>query len=323
MKKTPKNAALVFVFIILPLILSCAETKPPEKIKEARRISACTWNDAPSYYGSAVDSVDFENDLVRTSLRNLGVTYKVVTPSWHELAEGLNSEYADIIGEHLFPLSSIIDPAYSFDLDVFDHAAFDLDVFDHADVRNFHIRVKSRLPKYTEIIQETAGEYDIDWRFIAALIYQESHFDPMAKGDAGVEGLMQLTLDTALQMGIENRRDPVQNITAGIKYFDMLYKIFDQAENPDRLLITLASYNAGPGHIFDARKIARERNLDPNCWSDLEKILPLLRYPEYYNKATHGYCRGTEPVRYVKRIWSYYDLLKNEGQYRDIDELES
>jgi membrane-bound lytic murein transglycosylase F len=309
MKKTPKNAALVFVFLILPLILSCAETKPPEKIKEARTISVFTWNDAPSCYSPAVDSVDFGNDL--TYFRNPGIKYKVVTSSWEELTEALNSEYADIIGEHLFPLSSIIDPAYSFDLDV----------FDHADVRNFHSRVKSRLPKYTEIIQETAEEYEIDWRFIAALIYQESHFDPMAKGDAGVEGLMQLTLDTALQMGIENRRDPVQNITAGIKYFDMLYKIFDQAENPDRLLITLASYNAGPGHIFDARKIAREKNLDPNCWSDLEKILPLLRYPEYYNKATHGYCRGTEPVRYVKRIWSYYDLLKNEGRYRDIDEL--
>lgn len=313
MKKTPKNAALVFVFIILPLILSCAETKPPEKIKEARRISACTWNDAPSYYNPAVDPIDFENDLVKTRLRNLGVTYKVVTPSWHELAEAFNFEQSDVIVGKIFPLSSMSDCADSFDLDV----------FDHADVRNFNIRVKSRLPKYTEIIQETAGEYDLDWRFIAALIYQESHFDPMAKGDDGVEGLMQLTLDTALQMGIENRRDPVQNITAGIKYFDMLYKIFDQAENPDRLLITLASYNAGPGHIFDARKIARERNLDPNCWDDLEKILPLLRYPEYYNKATHGYCRGTEPVRYVKRIWSYYDLLKNEGRYRDIDELES
>jgi membrane-bound lytic murein transglycosylase MltF len=313
MKKTPKNAAFLFVFLILPLILSCAETKPPEKIKEARRISACTWNDARSYYSSAVNSIDFENDLVRTRLRNLGVTYKVVTPSWHELTEAFNFEQADVIGENILPLSSMTDRADSFDLDV----------FDHADVRNFNIRVKSKLPKYTEIIQETAGEYDLDWRFIAALIYQESHFDPMAKGDAGVEGLMQLTLDTALQMGIENRRDPVQNITAGIKYFDMLYKIFDQAENPDRLLITLASYNAGPGHIFDARKIARERNLDPNCWDDLEKILPLLRYPEYYNKATHGYCRGTEPVRYVKRIWSYYDLLKNEGRYRDIYELES
>ncbi|RLB25982.1 MAG: lytic transglycosylase F, partial [Deltaproteobacteria bacterium] len=79
------------------------------------------------------------------------------------------------------------------------------------------------------------------------------------------------------------------------------------------VLITLASYNVGHGHILDAQKIAKERNLDPNSWSSLEVILPLLRYRKYYRKTKNGYCRGTEAVRYVNRILTYYDILKREA----------
>ncbi|MCD4716461.1 MAG: lytic transglycosylase F, partial [Desulfobacterales bacterium] len=82
---------------------------------------------------------------------------------------------------------------------------------------------------------------------------------------------------------------------------------------PDRLLIALASYNVGRGHVLDAQAIAKERNLNPNSWAALEEILPLLRYPKYYKKTKYGYCRGTEPVRYINRILTYYDILKREG----------
>ncbi|MBW2116191.1 MAG: transglycosylase SLT domain-containing protein [Deltaproteobacteria bacterium] len=114
-------------------------------------------------------------------------------------------------------------------------------------------------------------------------------------------------------MGIKDRSDPEQSIMGGVKYIDRLYKGWSDANDPDRLLITIASYNVGRGHILDAREIALEKGLDPNSWSDLKEILPLLRYAKYYKKSRYGYCRGTEPVNYVKRILTYYDILKREA----------
>lgn len=196
-----------------------------------------------------------------------------------------------------------------------------VEIFDYVDLKKFHARLKTRLPRYERIIRETSEKYGFDWRLIAAVIYQESHFDPLAKSHTGVRGLMQLTLSTAKQMGVENRLDPKQSIMGGIKYLSRLYKKYDEAEEPDRLLIALASYNVGRGHILDARKIAKERNLNPNVWSDLEKILPLLSYPKYYKKTKYGYCRGTEPVRYINRILTYYDILKKEAVSKKSETL--
>ena len=125
--------------------------------------------------------------------------------------------------------------------------------------------------------------------------------------------MMQLTLDTAKDMGIENRLDPKQSIIGGVKYLKSLYERCDNGKDPDRMLITLASYNVGHGHILDAQEIAKEKNLDPNSWDSLQEILPLLRYRRYYRKTKNGYCRGTEPIRYVNNIMTYYEILKREA----------
>ncbi|MBW2033386.1 MAG: membrane-bound lytic murein transglycosylase MltF [Deltaproteobacteria bacterium] len=192
------------------------------------------------------------------------------------------------------------------------HYAY-VEIFDYADLKRYHRRIKTRLPKYEKIIRQAALKYGFDWRLIAAVIYQESHFDPGARSFTGVKGIMQLTRETAKEMGIKDRSDPEQSIMGGVKYIDRLYKGWSDANDPDRLLITIASYNVGRGHILDAREIALEKGLDPNSWSDLKEILPLLRYAKYYKKSRYGYCRGTEPVNYVKRILTYYDILKREA----------
>ena len=188
-----------------------------------------------------------------------------------------------------------------------------VEIFDYVDLKRYHQRIKTRLPKYEGTIREAASKYGFDWRLIAAVIYQESHFDPGARSFTGVEGIMQLTRETAGEMGVRDRSDPEQSIMGGVKYLDRLYKRLDNANEHDRLLITLASYNVGHGHILDAQDIAIKKGLDPNSWAVLKKILPLLRYPKYYKKSRYGYCRGTEPVRYVKRILTYYDILKREA----------
>ena len=226
------------------------------------------------------------------------------------LLEEINNFFHKINGDGTF--GKIYEKHYS-----------NVDIFDYVDLKKYHSRIKSRLPKYTNIIEDASTTYGFDWRLIAAVIYQESHFNPRAKSYTGVRGLMQLTQTTAKEMGVQDRCDPEQSIMGGVKYIKRLYEKYDDAKNPDRLLITLASYNVGRGHILDAQKIAEERELDPNRWSILEQILPLLRYPKYYKKTGYGYCRGTEPVRYVSRIMTYYDILKKEEVTNNAEELET
>jgi membrane-bound lytic murein transglycosylase F len=186
-------------------------------------------------------------------------------------------------------------------------------VFDRFDLKKFHQRIKTRLPKYEAIIKRAAREYSFDWRLIAAVIYQESHFNPRARSHRGVRGLMQLTMQTAEEMGVTNRLDPEQSIMGGVRYLKELYRRYDGVEGLDRILITLASYNVGPRHIAAAQKIARNKGLDPTRWSSLEQTLPLLCYEEYMEMSKSGYCRGEEPVRYVNRIKTYFDILRRQA----------
>jgi membrane-bound lytic murein transglycosylase F len=189
-----------------------------------------------------------------------------------------------------------------------------VEIFDYVDLKKYHERLDERLPKFEATIRKAARKSNFDWRLIAAVVYQESHFDPEATSYTGVQGIMQLTRDTADHIGVGDHRDPEQSIMGGVKYLRKLYKSFREAEDPDRTYIALASYNVGRGHVLDAQKIAVEKGLDPNTWSSLEQVLPLLRYRKYYKNTEYGYCRGTEPVRFVNRIRIYYDILRREAQ---------
>ncbi len=185
--------------------------------------------------------------------------------------------------------------------------------FDHLDLKKFPERIETRLPKYEKAIRKAAELYGFDWRLIVALIYQESQFRPQARSFSGVRGLMQLTLPTAREMGVKNRLDPRQSIMGGVRYLRKLHDLYDEASEPDRILIALAAYNVGNGHILDARRIASEMQLDPNKWPSLEKTLPLLARHKYYKKSRFGYCRGREPVSHVQSILVYYDILKRQA----------
>ena len=188
-----------------------------------------------------------------------------------------------------------------------------VEIFDYFDLKKFHERIKTRLPKYKKIIKTEAKKYGFDWRFIAAVVYQESHFNARAQSGTGVRGLMQVTQATARQMGIKNRMDPKQSVKAGVKFLNLMFKRFDDMPDPhQKRRFALAAYNVGYGHVRDAQQIALRQGLDINKWRSLKKTLPLLSKQEYFTQTRHGYARGQEPVRYVERILTYYDILRQK-----------
>ncbi|THB80789.1 MAG: membrane-bound lytic murein transglycosylase MltF [Desulfobacteraceae bacterium] len=185
--------------------------------------------------------------------------------------------------------------------------------FDYFELKKFHERIVTRLPKYKDLIIKESETYGFDWRLVAAVVYQESHFNPRARSFTNVRGLMQVTRKTAEEMGIDNRLKPEQSIKAGIKYLNKMYLKFKDIDNPyQRMLFALASYNVGYGHVKDARQIAVEKGLNPDKWQVLKQMLPLLARSKYYKKTKYGYARGWEPVDYVRRILTYYDILKKK-----------
>ncbi len=183
-----------------------------------------------------------------------------------------------------------------------------IEQFNYVETRTFIKAVETKLPKYQPIFEKYGQE--IDWRLLAAISYQESHWRPHARSHTGVRGMMMLTLATAKQMGIKSRLDAEQSIRGGSKYFKrMIAKMPDRIQNPDRVWFALASYNVGFGHLNDARIITQQQGGDPDRWVEVKTRLPLLQQKKYYKNTKYGYARGKEPVHYVENIRRYYDTL--------------
>jgi membrane-bound lytic murein transglycosylase F len=174
----------------------------------------------------------------------------------------------------------------------------------------FKRHVKSRLPLYQDLFEGAAEKYKIDWRLLAAISYQESHWNKRAVSPTGVRGLMMLTQGTAKGLHVTDRTDPKQSIYGGALYFKQRIKKFpERIKEPDRTWFALASYNVGFGHVNDARILAQRLGKNPDKWVNIKEKLPLLTQKKWYSQTKHGYARGKEPVIYVTNIRSYLDLL--------------
>jgi len=183
--------------------------------------------------------------------------------------------------------------------------------FDYVDVRTYLQRINDRLPKYETLFKKAAQDNSLDWKLLAAISYQESHWSPKARSPTGVRGLMMLTLDTAKQLGIENRLEPEESIEGGARYFKQTYnKIPARIQESDRTWFALAAYNIGFAHLEDARKLAVKQGGNPDTWIDVRESLPLLSQKEWYEQTRHGKARGEEPITYVENIRKYYDILR-------------
>ena len=182
--------------------------------------------------------------------------------------------------------------------------------FDYVGTRNFIRHYESRLPRYREMFEKAGSEWSIDWRLLAAIAYQESHWRSQAISPTGVKGIMMLTEDTANYLGLDDRVDAGNSIFGGARFYArQTERIPDTVDEPDRTWMALAAYNVGFNHIKDARWIVQQLGGDPDSWIELEQALPMLAQRQWYVQLPFGYARGWEPVLYVNNIRSYYEIL--------------
>jgi membrane-bound lytic murein transglycosylase F len=171
--------------------------------------------------------------------------------------------------------------------------------------------IATRLPKVKPYFEEGEQVSGIDWRLIAAIGYQESHWDPGATSPTGVRGLMMLTEETADRLQVKNRLDPRESIVGGARYFALVKEsIVPRIGEPDRTFLALAAYNQGIGHLEDARILAQRSGLNPDKWQDVRQVLPRLAQPDAFQTLAHGYARGFEAVQFVDNVRNYYDILE-------------
>ncbi|MBU1191654.1 MAG: membrane-bound lytic murein transglycosylase MltF [Gammaproteobacteria bacterium] len=182
--------------------------------------------------------------------------------------------------------------------------------FDYVGTRSYMRHINQRLPDFIPLFESAAAETGLDWRLLAAVGYQESHWDIHAQSPTGVRGLMMLTHNTMKFLGLDDRLDPEQSIRGGARYIKINKdRLPDRISEPDRTWLALAAYNVGYGHLEDARVLTQKRGGNPDKWLDVKEALPLLAQKKWYKQTKYGYARGQEPVRYVENIRSYYDIL--------------
>ncbi len=173
--------------------------------------------------------------------------------------------------------------------------------------------IKGRISPYDDLIRKYARQYGLDWRLVAAQMFQESGFDPKAKSWAGARGLMQVMPATARELGVDPKKlyDPETNIAAGTLYLHRMMSLKSPSlPRKQRYRFALASYNAGYGHVIDARKLARKLGKNRDLWFvNVEEAIVLLEDPKYWKQARHGFVRGSEPKAYVRNIEHYYSVF--------------
>lgn len=180
------------------------------------------------------------------------------------------------------------------------------------------------LSPFDRLIVHHANAEGFDWRLIAAVIFEESRFDPSSRSDKGAVGLMQVRPIAAEAVGADHFKAPDDNVKTGVRYLRQLDEMFHEAAAEERLGLVLAAYNVGPGHVRDAQLLARRFGYDPNRWQDgIDLMLPLLEEPAIYEQLANGFAHGSDTVAYVQRILERYKRYKREMPAHDAEAVSS
>jgi membrane-bound lytic murein transglycosylase F len=166
---------------------------------------------------------------------------------------------------------------------------------------------EGHLTPYDEYLTWAARQHGLDWRLLASLMYEESRFDPDAVGPGGSAGLFQFMPMTWRELGVEDPHHPGEAIEAGARYLSTLMDKFADQDLPDRVAMAIASYNVGPRHVFDARRLAVEMGFDPDRWlANVETAMYILDDPEVARRFPAGVCRCRRGAAYTRRILRRY-----------------
>lgn len=174
---------------------------------------------------------------------------------------------------------------------------------------------------YDAFFKKHAGLIGWDWQLLASISYQESRFNPSVVSWAGAEGLMGIMPNTAKALGVtpHELKDPDVGIRVGVDCLRRFRQGFSDITDPEeQIKFTLAAYNAGIGHVYDAQRLTRKYGKDPNRWEHVSEYIRLKNDPEYYNDPVckHGYLRGSETYLYVREVmerYHYYMTHKNKA----------
>jgi len=181
--------------------------------------------------------------------------------------------------------------------------------FDFVDARAFVRKYASALPQFRDEFEQAAYDHEYDWRLLAALSYQESHWNPNARSPTGVRGMMMLTANTAKELGV-SRLDPIESIHGGTRYLATLQaRLDDEITTENQPLLALAAYNLGFGHLKDAQRVAQHMNKDSSEWAIVKAHLPLLAKEKFAKQTRYGRARGGQAVRYVEGVRRYFSIL--------------
>jgi len=181
---------------------------------------------------------------------------------------------------------------------------------------DFYALNTGKVSPYDDMIRKFSVTINWDWRLLASLICQESHFKQDVESNTGAFGLMQVMPETGKNFGIDITSSPENNLKAGICYINWLYSIFNPRipDINERINFILAAYNAGPGHVLDAMKLAEKNGMNPLKW-DGNVALWLLKKsdPKYFKDAVVncGYFRGVESVNFVNQVLTRFEHYKN------------
>lgn len=249
--------------------------------------------------------------LNKTYYWNINADLKVSFPqrsSWvvrknsPDLAKAIDEWASDKTGKHVFKAAM----KRYFELSKHPFTA------DIPEVKNGHVS------PYDLLFKKHAKNMGWDWQLLASIAYQESRFNPTVVSWAGAEGLMGIMPNTAKALGVKPHelKDPDTGIRTGVdclRRFRQGFSAITDAE--EKMKFTLASYNAGIGHVYDARRLAEKYGKDPNKWDDnVAEYVRLKSDPEYYNDPVckHGYLRGSETYNYVREVMERYHYYKGK-----------
>lgn len=175
------------------------------------------------------------------------------------------------------------------------------------------------ISRFDPIMRRVGEEQGQDWRLMSAIAYSESRFIENLVSSQGAAGIMQIRPIVArhFNVPVEKLSDTETNIRLASMLLGELGKMLRipaEVSSDDRMKLILASYNAGVGHVQDARRLARAEGANPNSWADVSRYLKLKADPIYYNKEEvhNGRFTGSgQTLSYVEEVMKkYYQYCK-------------